>query len=58
MDVESGALVAVKKSGRRHVVVIFSSNEEQIRVVTVYHASDVNRIIGRKPQRKAWSVIR
>jgi len=27
VDVESGALVAVKKSGRRHVVVIFTSNE-------------------------------
>jgi len=57
-DVESDALVAVKKYGRRQVVVIFTSKDERIRIITVYHSSDVDRLISRKLQRKAWLVTR
>ena len=57
-DVESDALVAVKKYGRWHVVVIFTSSGERVKVITVYHSSDVDRLISRKLQRKAWLVTR
>jgi len=40
-DVESDALVAVKKHRRRHLVVIFTDSEGRVRIITVYHSSDV-----------------
>jgi Domain of unknown function (DUF4258) len=43
--VESGALVAVKKQGRRHVVVIFAVSDGRVRVITVYHSSDVEGLL-------------
>jgi len=48
----------VKKHGTRHVVVIFTLKEQRARVVTVYHASDVDRLISRKLQRRVWLVKR
>jgi hypothetical protein len=57
-DVESNALVAVKKRGERHVVGIFTLKDERVRVVTVYHASEVDRLIRRKLQRGVWLVKR
>jgi hypothetical protein len=57
-DVESNTLVAVKRHEKRHVVVIFTLKDERVQVVTVYQASDVDRLISRKLQRGAWLVKR
>ncbi len=53
-DRESNALVAVKKVGDKHLVVVFASANGRVRVITVYFASDVDRLISRKSQRGAW----
>jgi hypothetical protein len=53
-DRESDALVAVKKVGDKHLVVVFASANGRVRVITVYFASDVDRLISRKSQRGAW----
>lgn len=55
-DVEANTLVSVKKREKRHVVVIFTLTDERVRVVTVYHASEVDRLISRKLKRGAWLV--
>jgi hypothetical protein len=55
-DVESNALIAVKKHGKRHVVLIFTLKDQWVRIVTAYHASDVDRLTSRKLQRRAWLV--
>ena len=55
-DIESSALVAVKRYKERYAVVIFTIKEKRARVITVYHASDVDRLIRRKLQRGAWLV--
>ncbi len=55
-DVESNALVAVRRIERRNVIVIYTLEEGRNRVVTVYHASQVDRLIRRKLERKAWLI--
>ncbi len=55
-DVESNALVAVRRIERRNVIVIYTVQEGRSRVITVYHASQVDRLIRRKLERKAWLI--
>ncbi|MDG6969501.1 MAG: hypothetical protein JRN54_00110 [Nitrososphaerota archaeon] len=54
-DAESSSLVAVRKTNHRYPVVIYVPREEANRVVTVYHASDVDRLIRRKLGRGVWT---
>ena len=53
-DVESGALVAVRRLADRFLVVVFVPTDKGVRVVTVYHASEVNKLLRRKMGRGAW----
>lgn len=55
-DVESNALVAVSRIEGRTVIVIYTVQEGRNRVITVYHASEVDRLIRRKLERKAWMI--
>jgi hypothetical protein len=56
-DTESSSLVAVKKTNHRYPVVIYVPRVKANRVVTAYHASDVNRLIRRKLGRGVWTEI-
>ncbi len=53
-DLESGATVAVRKFAGRYLVVFFSGEGNDDRIVTVYYASDVSSLISRKLRRGAW----
>ena len=53
-DVGNGLLVAVKRIEEMNLVVIYASSSESDRIVTVYHASDIDRLIRRKVRRRAW----
>lgn len=53
-DAESEALVAVKRVDDKRLVVIFLSVDGKVRVITVYFASNVDRLIKRKLSRGAW----
>lgn len=53
-DVESNALVAVRRVESRYLVVVFVPMDRGVKVVTVYYASDVDRLIRRKLERGAW----
>lgn len=54
-DISSSTTVAVKKARNRYIVVVYSEMEnEDKRVVTVYYASDVERLIRRKVERGIW----
>ncbi len=55
-DVESNALVAVRRIEGRTVIVIYAVREGRNRVITVYHTSEVDRLIRRKLERKAWII--
>ena len=52
-DDESNATVAVKQIENKCVVVLYAKGETN-RIITVYHASDVDRLIRLKLQRGAW----
>lgn len=48
-DAASSALVAVKRTRNRYLVVVYAiSKEGTNRVITLYNASDVDRLIRRK----------
>jgi Domain of unknown function (DUF4258) len=55
-DVGSATLVAVKRMNGNHLVVLYVVEEKETRVVTVYHASSVDRLINRKLKRGVWKV--
>jgi len=56
-DVPSSAMVAVKRMKNRYLVVVYVALEgERRRVITVYHASDVDRLIRRKLGRRIWRI--
>jgi Domain of unknown function (DUF4258) len=57
-DVESDARVAVKQIDQKYLVVVYAIEEKRNRVITVYHASKVDRLIRRKVQRGAWVPIK
>ena len=57
-DVESDAKVALKLTDQKYIVVVYATEEERNRVITVYHASEVDRLIRRKVQRGAWLPIK
>ena len=53
-DVESNTLVALKRIRNRYLVVVFALRGNKAKVVTVYHASEVDSLIRRKLHRGAW----
>jgi hypothetical protein len=54
-DVLSSARIAVKQVKNRYLVVVYAESADgRKRVITVYHASSVDRLISRKLQRKVW----
>ncbi len=55
-DRESEVLVAVKRTKNRYLVVLYVVEDERNRIVTLYHASAVDRLIRRKLERGVWVV--
>lgn len=53
-DIESKLSVAAKQVEKMNLVVIYALSSNSNRIVTVYHASDVDRLIKRKVRRRAW----
>lgn len=54
-DTESNAMIAVKEVKERHLIVIYAAQGTSIRVVTLYYASQVDRLISRKVTRGVWT---
>lgn len=53
-DTTSSTLVAVRHIKNSYLVVVYAPSEEERRVVTLYNASDVDRLIRRKLERGIW----
>lgn len=53
-DVESDTRVALKQIRGKYLVAIFVPLDSKARVITVYHATEVDRLISRKLERGAW----
>jgi hypothetical protein len=56
-DIESAARVALRKFADKHLVVIYTADESVARIITAYNSSDVDRLIRKKVERKAWIKI-
>lgn len=54
-DAASAALIAIKRTKGSSLVIVYVASEEgRRRVVTLYNASDVGRLIRRKLERRVW----
>ncbi|MBI4258512.1 MAG: DUF4258 domain-containing protein [Thaumarchaeota archaeon] len=47
-EIESDALVAVKRIKDRNLVVVYAVRGEKNKIITVYHASNVGKLIRQK----------
>ncbi|RLI82815.1 hypothetical protein DRP04_03075 [Archaeoglobales archaeon] len=44
LDIKTGGLIAIRKYGEKHLVVVYESNEEIV-IVTVFSTSKINKIV-------------
>jgi len=53
-DVENGAMVALRRVDDRSVVVIYRSEGDKVKVITLYYANKIERLVKSKVARGAW----
>lgn len=53
LDIKTGRLVAIKKHGEKHLVVVYESNEEIV-IITVFPTSKINKIVESRVKSGRW----
>jgi uncharacterized DUF497 family protein len=53
-DVEHHARVAIGSVGDRFLIVVYSLVNADIKVITVYHASNIEKLVSSKTKRGVW----
>jgi len=57
-DLSTGATVAFKKLNRKHLLIVYSKKENEIKIVTTFITSAAQEIIEKKLKNNVWIKIK
>jgi len=57
-DLSTGTTIVFKKLNRKHLLVAYSREDKEIKIVTTFITSNAQEIIGRKLESRTWVKIR
>ncbi|MGB9854142.1 MAG: DUF4258 domain-containing protein [Candidatus Bathyarchaeales archaeon] len=57
-DLSTGTTIVFKKLNKKHLLVAYSKEDSEIKIVTTFITSDAQEIISRKLEGKTWVKIR
>lgn len=57
-DLSTGATVAFKKLNKKHVLVVYAMEENEIRIVTTFITSSAQELIDRKLESNVWVKVK
>jgi hypothetical protein len=57
-DLSTGTTIVFKKFNRKHLLVAYSREDKEIKIVTTFITSNAQEIIGRKLESRTWVKIR
>jgi hypothetical protein len=57
-DLSTGTSIVFKKLNKKHLLVAYSKEDSEIKIVTTFITSDAQEIISRKLKSKIWVKIR
>ncbi|MGB9756247.1 MAG: DUF4258 domain-containing protein [Candidatus Bathyarchaeales archaeon] len=57
-DLSTGTTIVFKKLDKRHLLVAYSKEDSEIKIVTTFITSDAQEIINRKLEGRTWVKIR
>jgi len=57
-DLSTGTTIIFKKLNRKHLLVAYSREDKEIKIVTTFITSNAQEIIGRKLESRTWVKIK